>query len=282
MEPLNNLLIVAGVDPSCGAGLGADIRVASFLGVYPSFAVSTITIQNTISVKDNHPIPLSQFKDQLEYLVSDLRPQAVKIGLLPEPTLVKELAKTLRKLLHNSPRLPIILDPVTVSSSGVPLTTSPTRQALTENLLPLCSLITPNLNEAAFLAGVPPPISNIDLIGEKLLSFGCSAVFITGGETSHAKQQQECRDLLYQKNVPSPKTYSAPRVPTNNTHGTGCLLSTAIASFLAQGHSLELSLKKAKKFMNQSLSLSRSIHLGQGKGPAFIKPNNTKGNNYEL
>lgn len=254
------VLTIAGSDSGGGAGIQADIKAISATGAYAASVITAITSQNTLGVTDILPIPLEHIESQLDAVFGDLNIVAVKIGMLADSDIIHLVADKLRQY---RPQF-IVLDPVMVATSGDLLLKQSAISSLKECLLPIADIITPNLPEAAALTGLDEP-SNADEINDMVLSLrqlGTSAVLLKGG---HLEQSSYSDDLLITQN--EIHQLSAERIDTINTHGTGCTLSSAIASFLAQGYNLQQSVSHAKQYITQTIASADKLSVGQGRGP---------------
>lgn len=253
-------LTIAGSDSSGGAGIQADLKTFSALGVYGASAITAITAQNTTGVSRIHVIPPEDILAQIQAVASDLDVGAVKIGMVGDEAAAIAIAEGLRRW-ENCP--PVILDPVMVAESGSVLLAPGAEGALRSRLLPLADLITPNLPEAARLLGTTEAVdeATMALQGELLLALGPKAVLMKGG---HAKGP-EAVDLFLDGD--SIVRLTASRVPTRNTHGTGCTLSAAIAAGLASGVSMLDAVRRAKTYLTGALLDADSLHIGHGHGP---------------
>ena len=256
-----NVLSIAGSDPSGGAGIQADLKTFAAMGCYGMAALTALTAQNTQGVSAVHVPPAAFLTAQLDAIFADIRVDAVKIGMLATGEIVRAVAVSLAR--HGAKN--IVLDPVLVATSGDSLGAPDVVEALLEHLLPLAAVITPNLPEAARLAGVPLPGSVEDMVlaGEKLVALGAKAVLVKGGHLGDAM----ARDVLV--TAAGHRVYEAPRIKTNNTHGTGCTLSSAIAAALAQGDGLELAVERAKVFLTGALKAGGMLSVGKGHGPVW-------------
>ncbi len=260
-------LTIAGSDPSGGAGIQADLKTFSALGVYGASAVTAVTVQNTVGVKYVHPLPPEAVYDQISAVMEDIRPDAVKIGMVNDAL---TLDAVIRALETYRPRH-IVVDPVMVSTSGCALMQADALRAMKERLLPLADIVTPNLPEAFALAGSEEGRHSIQEAAAAILRLGVKALLIKGG---HAEGRIKT-DYLYMTNAGEPisdcgSTYielSADTVDTANTHGTGCTLSSAIAAFLARGHRLEQAVRSAKQYLTSALEAGADIAAGKGHGP---------------
>jgi hydroxymethylpyrimidine/phosphomethylpyrimidine kinase len=251
------LLIVAGSDSSGGAGLQADIKTASAFGVYAMTAVTAVTAQDTRSVRRVHPVPAAIVAEQIAMCLDDIGADAIKIGMLGSAGVVKAVADALEKKARN---IPIVLDPVMLSTSGTRLLAANAVAALKARLMPLAALVTPNIPEAQVLTGLHGAHRDeAERAGRALIAMGASAALIKGG---HATKSTVDDVLVWNGGV---EIYAFPRIRTRHTHGTGCALSTAIACGLAQGMSLPLATGRAREFVQNAIATAPG--LGKGHGP---------------
>lgn len=248
-------LTIAGFDPSGGAGISADLRVFAGLGVAGLSVSTALTVQNSRGVQAVHPVGVDILEAQLEALFSDAAIAAVKIGMLAGADQVRAAVRAIERF-----RPPhVILDPVLSSTGGVPLLDGPGRSALVRELLPLCGLVMPNLPEAAALTGLKVARApDMAAAGERLLRLGAGAVLIKGGHRAGRPT-----DILYRAGV-VPTAFVGARVATIHAHGTGCLLSSATASYLALGFELEDSIRRAKNGVSRALETP--VVVGGGRG----------------
>ncbi|MEY3969673.1 MAG: hypothetical protein RI968_46 [Pseudomonadota bacterium] len=275
------VLTIAGSDSSGGAGIQADIKTISALGGYASSAITALTAQNTQGVQAIEAASLDILKSQIESVFEDLPVAAVKIGMLHSREVVHLVADCLS---HFRPKH-VVLDPVMIATSGDVLVQPSAIKALVERLFPLASLITPNLDEAAHLLGRSlKTIADMETAGQDLITMGAQAVLIKGGHlppNAHA----DILDLLVERSAADPlhaSSESAPivhrfeksRILTQNTHGTGCSLSSAIATHLAHGESLPQAVRLAQDYVHQGLLQAQSMQVGSGAGPInhFFQP----------
>jgi len=254
------VLTIAGSDSGGGAGIQADIKAISATGSYACSVITAITAQNTLSVSGIHPIPLEHVEKQLDAVFTDLNIVAVKVGMLADAEIINVVAN---KLKQYSPPF-LVVDPVMVTRNGDLLLAKSAIDTLLTTLLPMADLITPNLLEGAALTdmSVPSSASTMQNMVIKLRAIGAKAVLLKGGYLQHEKQSD---DLLILNN--DVQTLTAKRVSTHNTHGTGCTLSSAIASYLAQGHQLTQAVQLAKDYITQALIHADQLCIGQGHGP---------------
>jgi hydroxymethylpyrimidine/phosphomethylpyrimidine kinase len=252
-------LTIAGSDSSGGAGIQADLKTFSALGVYGASVITSLTAQNTKGVQSVFPAPREIVKAQLESVLSDLNIKAIKTGMLANDALIKAVVEGLKA--HTA--IPLIVDPVMVSQSGHNLLEKDAIVVMREKLLPLASLLTPNLHEAAKLTESPMAQSENEMAlqGRILLSLGAKAVLVKGG---HAEGTESVDIFVDKKGV---KRFTAPRVATKNTHGTGCALSSAIAAFIAQGLPLNEAIAKAKIWLSAAIAAADELNIGRGEGP---------------
>lgn len=254
------ILTIAGSDSGGGAGIQADIKAISATGGYACSVITAITAQNTLGVSDIFPVPLESISNQLDAVFLDLNIAAVKIGMLADSSIIELIAEKLEQ--YRPPY--IVLDPVMVATSGDTLLKDSAINKLKERLLPLASLITPNLPEAAVLTGLDKPESETEMhqMVSALRELNTAAVLLKGG---HLEESDQSNDLLITSE--SVQTISADRIITKNTHGTGCTLSSAIASYLAQNNDLLTAVGHAKHYITQAIIHSQNLHVGQGHGP---------------
>lgn len=252
---MKKVLTIAGSDSSGGAGIQADIKTITAHKLYAMSAITALTAQNTMGVKSILESTPEFLADQLDCIFEDIVPDAIKIGMVSSETLIEVIAEKLKQYKAEK----IVLDPVMVATSGSRLLTEGAQNALIEKLLPLASVITPNLKEAECLSGVLIEKKE-DMIhaAEKIAADFSGAVLVKGGHLDDSAD-----DLLYENG----KTIwiKGQRVDNPNTHGTGCTLSSAIASNLAMGYSIEESVKNAKAYLTGALK--DGMDLGHGSGP---------------
>ena len=252
-------LTIAGSDSGGGAGIQADLKTFSALGVFGCSAITSLTAQNTLGVQGVLPIAPEFVQQQIHSVLSDINVGAIKSGMLATADIIAAVAESLVAY----PQIPFVLDPVMVATSGDGLLAEDAIQTLIEKLIPLATLITPNLHEAAVLlnTAVATNLEQMQSQGEQLLQLGARAVLMKGGHTDG----ENATDLLI--TAAGVEAFSAPRLQTKNTHGTGCTLASAIAAGLAKQLSLNDSVKQAKQYLHQALVHSGKLHIGQGSGP---------------
>lgn len=255
-----SVLTIAGSDSSGGAGIQADIKTISATGSYACSVITAITAQNTQGVTSVFPIPEQHIAAQLDAVFSDLDVQAVKIGMLADSQIIQLVAQKIR---HYRPSN-VVLDPVMISTSGHALLEPKAVSALKQELIPLADIITPNLPEYVELTGQPMPHNETEMRGgiSELKRLGCRNVLLKGG---HLEYGENSSDLLITSDVC--EFIRSKRHTTRNTHGTGCTLSSAIASYLAQGHRLHKAVFLAKQYISQAISHADELSVGKGRGP---------------
>ncbi len=259
-------LSIAGSDSSAGAGLQADLKTFSALGVYGATVVTAITAQNTLGVTAIHQVPAEIITAQIEAVFSDLAVAAVKTGMLGDEDAITATADSLQPFAQ---KVPIVVDPVMVSTSGSRLLKPGAEALLAHRLIPMAALVTPNLHEAAVLlnCGIAQSEAEMERQAKLLFKLGPRAVLLKGGHGVGA----EAVDVLFDGK--SLRRYSSPRLPTKNTHGTGCTLASAIAAYLVKGLLLEEAVAHAKVYLQAALSRADEIRIGSGPGPVFHFPN---------
>ena len=252
-------LTIAGSDSSGGAGIQADLKTFAALGVYGASVITALTAQNTQGVSGIHVVPAAFIAAQFDAVFADLDIGAVKIGMVAERAAIEAIAAGLERWRPKH----VVLDPVMVATSGDRLLAADAIDALRTKLIPFATILTPNLPEAAVLLDVPPATSEseIEAQGRKLLSFACRAVLIKGG---HGQGSESVDYLIDADGVVA---LAAPRIATNNTHGTGCSLSSAIAAGLAKGEDLPTAARNAKTFISAAIAAANRFSVGHGHGP---------------
>lgn len=256
-----NVLTIAGLDPSGGAGILADVKAMSACGTYGMAVVAALTAQNTCGVSGWQPVAPDFVRAQIDAIFEDIRVDAVKIGMLGTPEVIDAVAEALER--HRPPF--IVLDPVMVAKGGDRLLAKEAESALCERLLPLTTVITPNLPEAAVLAGEAEirERGEMPALARKLLDRLApdAWVYLKGGHLTEA----ESPDLLLSRETSL--TFEAPRIATKNTHGTGCTLSAAIAAQLGRGESVPEAVRKAKAYVYEAIAHADELSVGHGHGP---------------
>lgn len=249
-------LSIAGFDGSGGAGLQADLKTFSAFGCYGMTVLTALPIQNTQGVRKCYDIPLESIQEQLEAIFDDIIPSSIKIGMLFSKDIIEVVANFLAK---NAKNIPIVLDPVMVAKDGSALLLPDAVDALKSQLIPLVTLITPNLPEAYALT---ERTENFDELAEKLLRLGSTAVLLKGG---HLKGE-ESNDILVDTSGLT-MSFESARIESKNTHGTGCTISAAICACLAQGLSLPESCRVAKNYLFEAIASAKEDSVGYGCGP---------------
>ena len=256
MKPKFKVLIIAGSDSSGGAGIQADIKTVSSLGCYAMTAITAVTAQNTTGVKSIVPIKPTEIFKQIDVTSNDIRPNAIKIGMLYSKPVIKSVIKSLNK---NRLRK-VVLDPVMVAKGGEKLINNSAIKAIKKDLMKKTLLITPNIPEAEILTGTKiKSIQDMIKAGKILIKLGAKNVLIKGG---HLKSNQMYDILLNKKKI---KVFKSKKYRSKNTHGTGCTLSSAIATYLSCGKDLIKSCELGIKYVNEAIR--SNLNIGKGKGP---------------
>ena len=252
---MKTALSIAGSDCSGGAGIQADLKTMTMNGVYAMSAITALTAQNTTGVTGIMEATPDFLKQQIDMIFTDIRPDAVKIGMVSSSALIETIAESLRQYQAEN----IVVDPVMVATSGSSLMESDAVVTLKQELLPLAAVVTPNIPEAEVLSGMKIQNEEEMTIAAKKIgdTYGC-AVLLKGGHSVN-----DANDLLYADG--KLKWFYGKRINTPNTHGTGCTLSSAIASNLAKGYDLETAVQRAKEYI--SGALAAMLDLGKGSGP---------------
>ncbi len=256
MKPNSKILIIAGSDSSGGAGIQADIKTVTCLGSYALTAITAVTVQNTKGVKSVIPISPNEIKKQIIFSARDIKPDAIKIGMLHSQEVIKKVIESLKKFSTKK----IVLDPVMVAKGGAKLVDDKAIDFLKKKLIHKVTLITPNIPEAEVLTGIK--IKNKeDMISAayKLINYGAKNVLIKGG---HLKSKMVEDIFLNNLNL---KIFYSPRHKTKNTHGTGCTLSSAITTFISCGKSIKKACELGIKYVN--LAILTNPNYGKGHGP---------------
>lgn len=259
MSKIPNVMTIAGSDSGGGAGIQADIKSFSANGVFGTSVLTALTAQNTLGVTAVHDIPVDFISEQMKAVFSDIEIKAVKIGMLSQIPVIEAVAGGLKKHAASN----IVFDPVMVTTSGDPLLAEEAVDAIKSILMPMADLLTPNLHEAAKLTNTNLATNDEAMIEQAnmLLKQGAKAVLVKGGHS----ETEECSDL-YMSNSEQ-HWITAPRIHTDNTHGTGCSLSSAIAANLAHSMDMLTAIKKAKKWLSGAIAASDQLSVGQGSGP---------------
>lgn len=250
------VLTIAGSDSSGGAGIQADIKTMSALGCYGMSVITAITAQNTCGVTAIEGVSPEMVTAQIDAVFADIRPAAVKTGMLFSADIVVAVVDALCR--HHVDNL--IVDPVMVSTSGSPLVDQDAVAVMKEQLFPMATLVTPNKAEAEFITGVKDVHSQAD----KFEMMGVNAVLLKGGDYERSDVKVDYLDVVGMIGL---MEVSSPAVMTANTHGTGCTLSSAIASFMARGEGLVRSVRLAKQYITCALNAGADVEVGSGHGP---------------
>jgi hydroxymethylpyrimidine/phosphomethylpyrimidine kinase len=253
------VLSIAGSDSGGGAGIQADLKTFSALGCFGMTAITALTAQNTCGVRSIHGVPADMLRDQIDAVLEDLGADAVKVGMLHAPDIVRTVAQAIDR--HQLQK--VVFDPVIVATSGAKLIDDTAIAVLVTEMFPRAALITPNLDEAALLVGqaLASP-QDMALAALTLMRRGARAVLLKGGHLAG----DTVMDLLWVEGG-EPLWMQGPRIATANTHGTGCTLSSAIAAHLALGATLPEAVQKARFFVRQALQAGASVKTGQCSGP---------------
>lgn len=270
---MKNVLSVAGSDPSGGAGIQADLKTFTARGTYGMAVLTSLTAQNTQGVSGVFPVPAEFVTQQLDMIFSDVLVDAVKIGMIVNAEIADAVARVLKQQRIKQPDLAIVLDPVMIAKGGAALLDPQAVDSLTFKLLPLATLLTPNLPEAGALLRTPAAETRDQMVqqGQTLLAKGCKAVLMKGGHMAG----DNCPDLLLTGQ--EIQWFEGLRIDTPNTHGTGCTLSSALAAELAKGQSLPDAIREAKAYLARAIAKADTLNVGMkdqhgrslGHGPVY-------------
>ena len=253
------VLSIAGSDSGGGAGIQADLKTFAALGCFGMTAITALTAQNTCGVRSIHGVPPEMLRDQIDAVLEDIGVDAVKVGMLHSPDIVRTVAQAIDR--HQMQR--VVFDPVMVATSGAKLIDDSAMAVLVAEMFPRVMLITPNLDEAALLVGRPLATpQDMALAAAELIGRGARAVLLKGGHLAG----DTVTDLLLASGG-EPLWMQAPRIDTANTHGTGCTLSSAIAAHLALGGTLADAVQMARAFVRQALQAGATVETGRCSGP---------------
>lgn len=254
-------LTIAGSDSSGGAGIQADLKTFAALRVYGASVVTALTAQNTTGVQAIHDVPADFVAAQIDSVFADLAVGAVKIGMLSRPETIRAVAEGLRR---HAAGIPVVLDPVMVATSGDRLISKEAVETLRSALMPLATVVTPNLPEAATLLDEAEAGHENEAVGQarRLLGRGARAVLIKGG---HGEGRESVDHLIAADGTL--RRFAASRIETRNSHGTGCTLSAAVAAGLARGQGLAEAVAGAKTYVTAAIRAADSVPVGQGHGP---------------
>ncbi len=254
------VLSIAGSDPSGGAGIQADIKAIMALGGYAATAITALTVQNTMGVKSVFAVPVDVVAEQIAAVMEDIEPQAVKIGMVKDTAIVQTIADAIAKY---KPQY-VVYDPVMVATSGDKLIDDNTIDIIERKLIPQATLITPNLSEAQVLWGRKiDGIAEMEQAGKELSAKYETNILIKGG---HLKGDGMCDVLCFSGKI---TRFTEQRIDTNNLHGTGCTLSSAIATLLAKGYDLKRAVKEAKAYVTTAIARGCEMNIGYGNGPLW-------------
>jgi len=255
MQSIPIALTIAGTDPTGGAGIQADLKTFQELKTYGMSVITSVVAQNTTGVQDVHHMPNSMIHEQLNSVLTDIMPHAFKTGMLANMSIMETVFESIRQL-----EVPYVMDPVMVASSGDPLISGDSRDYLSERLVPLTTLVTPNIKEAEVMtASTIKTTDDMQAAAKKIVhDLKAKAALVKGGH-----MEGEAVDFLYDGE--SMHSFTAERIDTTNTHGTGCTYSAAITAYLSQGDTLYEAVKKAKQFV--TAAIRHAFPLGEGTGP---------------
>ena len=259
MKIYPTILCIAGSDSSAGAGIQADLKTVAALGAYATTAITAITAQNTLGIQSIITVPEEIVAQQITAVLDDISIAAIKIGMLANADIITQVAQTLQAY----PSLPIVLDPVMVASSGECLLDEAAITNLTTELIPLVRLLTPNIPEAEALLGYTIENGQYKEAAYDLAEKYKCSVYLKGGHRKDNIITDICCDITSSSFIELPSDYIA----SENKHGTGCTLSSALATFLAQGHSIEEAASLAKDYIDQAIEAGKDYKVGQGNGP---------------
>ncbi len=255
MSNVPSAMTIAGSDSGAGAGIQADLKTFAALGVYGTSVITAVTAQNTYSVTDIHELPVETVVAQIDAVMEDIGADAVKTGMLSSPEIIGAVAERVKAL--SMPNL--VVDPVMVAKSGDRLLRKEAARSLIEELLPLATVVTPNIPETEALVGYAVESdADVQKAARDIARMGAASVVIKGGH-----REGPVVDTLYSDGVF--REFSAPRIETKNTHGTGCTFASAVAAYLARGRSVEQAVYHAKEYVTESIRSAYSI--GSGHGP---------------
>lgn len=253
------VLSIAGSDSGGGAGIQADLKTFSALGCFGTTAITAITVQNTLGVSAIHSIPAPLVAGQIQAVMDDIQPTAVKIGMIHSAELANIVGNTLRRY----PGVPVVLDPVMVATSGDKLMQDDTIAALRCYLFPLAKVITPNLDEAAILSGLPVTnVEDMKIAAQKILADGPYSILLKGGHLTGPTLYD-----VYATAEGEETIFETTWIDSHNVHGTGCTLSSAIAAYLALDHPLLEAIILGRRFIHSAIENGKDVLTGSGHGP---------------
>ncbi len=259
MKTYRKVMTIAGSDSGGGAGIQADIKTISALECFATSALTAVTAQNTMGVKSIHEIPAKIVHEQITMVLDDIGTDALKIGMLHSVEIIEIIAQIIQEYQLKN----VVLDPVMISTSGDKLIQNEAIQAIREQLIPVATFITPNLHEALELAHCQLDNIKITLesLTQKVHDLGAKYVLLKGG---HTDNPSESTDILYDGKAF--EYFKTSRIKTQNTHGTGCTLSSAIACFLAHGQEPRIAIKNAKNYISEAILHGKDYQIGHGHG----------------
>lgn len=258
MKNYTRILTIAGSDSGGGAGIQADLKTISACGCYGMSAITAITAQNTLGVIGIHPVPPAMIEAQIRAVLEDMGADGIKIGMLYSKDVVERVSNVLRGYRN----IPVVLDPVMVATSGDSLVCDEVAQAMKTGLFPLVRLVTPNIPEGGNLLGEAIGGDLIETARRMAKRFSCS-ILLKGGHM----EGERLVDVLYEYDTEISTSFENRRIDTCNTHGTGCTLSSAIASFLGKGFSLSGAVGRAENYLHQAVTVGANYGTGTGHGP---------------
>jgi hydroxymethylpyrimidine/phosphomethylpyrimidine kinase len=254
-----SVMTVAGFDGSGGAGIQADIKTISALGCFATSVLTALPVQNTQGVRSIYPVSPAAVEEQLKAILEDIPPAAIKIGMVHTTELVDVICAT----LADYPSIPIVFDPVMVATSGHKLIDDDTVAAMTRKLFPRAALVTPNMDEASILAGMEVrTVRDMYIAGVKIVGSGCRAVLLKGGHLEGPGITS-----LYFDREGHVQAFEFAKIQTDNTHGSGCTLSSAIASYLAAGRTLLEAVEYGQVYTQEAILHGADVRVGKGHGP---------------
>jgi hydroxymethylpyrimidine/phosphomethylpyrimidine kinase len=256
------MLTIAGSDSGGGAGIQADLKTASATGVYGASVITSLTAQNTLGVRGIHAVPADFVRAQAEAVLDDIGADAVKLGMLPTPEIVETVARVIEKYRIEH----VVLDPVMIATSGDALISEEAVEKIVTRLLPLVQVTTPNIPEAEFITGISLGVArdnDFRRLARGFFDRGARAVLLKSGHLEAAQAE----DILFDGTADGEFRYPYLKVNTPNTHGTGCTLSAAIASFLALGFALPEAVGRAEDYVHAAVAAGADYALGSGHGP---------------
>ncbi len=254
---LAKIMTIAGSDSGGGAGIQGDIKTISSLGGFATSAITAITAQNTLGVKSILNIPINMIEAQITAILEDIGTDAIKIGMLSNEKIILCITKIISML---NKKIPIVLDPVMVAKGGHRLLDTGAEKALINKLMPLCTIITPNIPEAEVITGTKiNNVNDLELMGQSIIKMGINNVLMKGG---HLNSKNLIDILITKKNI---EYFKSEKIITQNSHGTGCTLSSAIACGLGQELTLKESINRAHQYVYKTIL--NAPNIGKGNGP---------------